>query len=180
MLIARHGFPALIAAIIMVEAHLAGAQSPASRAPDPNYKAGGIILQSSGGTTPASAPAPTSPQPAPAPLQIIQMQLTTQVAFGRPVDSVASFPPNQPAIFAWFKYAGAQAGTTLTGRLVFLAPAGEIEALTTTVPLAKPEDAGSLRFNMPPETWPEGRYRLDLMSGGATCGSIQFDVRRRP
>jgi hypothetical protein len=157
-----------------LSAHLAQALAGSA---DPNYKAGGIILQSSGGKTPVSTPAPT---PGPAGVQISQVQLTTQVAFGRPVDNVTSFAPNQPVIIAWFRYAGAQPGSTLTGRLVFLAPAGEIEALTSTVPLAKPEDAASLRFNMPPETWPEGRYRLDFMADGATRASVQFDVRRRP
>ena len=174
MFTGRRGLAASLAMAITLNAHLA--QAPA-RAADPNYKVGGIILQSSGGTTPVSAPAPDPGAPG---LQVAQVQLTTQVAFGRPVDSVTSFAPNQPAIFAWFRYAGAQPGSTLTGRLVFLVPAGEIEALTATMPLAKTEDAGSLRFNMPPETWPEGRYRLDLMTDGTTRGSIQFDVRRRP
>jgi len=173
----RRGRTAALAVVIPLCGHLTLVQALAGAA-DPNYKAGGIILQSTGSRTPA--PASTNPQPAPATLQIIQIQLTTQVAFGRPVDSVTSFAPNQPTIIAWFRYAGAQPGSTLSGRLVFLAPAGEIDALTSTVPLAKPEDATSLRFNMPPEMWPEGRYRLDLMAGGATCGSIQFDVRRRP
>jgi hypothetical protein len=162
--------------VMTLSAYLALAQAPA-RAADPNYKAGGIILQSSGGTTLVSAPAAAT---GPTGVQIAQVQLTSQVAFGRPVDSVTSFAPNQPAIFAWFHYAGAQPGSTLTGRLIFLAPAGEIEALTATMPLAKTEDMGSLRFNMPPEMWPEGRYRLDLMTDGTTRGSIQFDVRRRP
>ena len=142
---------------------------------DPNFKTGGAVLSSSASPAPAAA---ATAAPASGRLQIPQLQLTSQVAFGRPVDSLTRFAPTQAAIYAWFTYASATPGTELIGRLVLLAPAGEIEARTLKTALAKTDDAGSFTFSVEPDTWPEGRYRLDLQSGGTKVRSIEFDVRK--
>ena len=151
------------------------AQTPPA-AGDPAYRAGGLVL----GASPAGrTPAPPQAQPEPSgTLHVPELRLTTQIAFGRAVDSVTTFKPDQPAIFAWLRHAGAQPGAALTGRLVFLAPAEEIEAMTATARLEKGDDTAHFKFASPAEGWPEGRYRLDLVSGGVTVRTQEFQVRR--
>lgn len=149
-----------------------------AQAPAP-FKAGGIVLDAP--PPPPSIPAtqPSALPPAPRPgLQIAELHFTTQVAFGRPVDRVTTFKPDQPAIFAWFRYTGGQPGAPVIGRLVFLAPAGEIEATTLTGQVAKPEDVGYFKFNVPSDGWPEGRYRFDVIAAGAPVRSQEFRVGR--
>lgn len=111
-------------------------------------------------------------------LQVPELQFTTQIAFGRPVDSVTAFRPDHPAIFVWFRYAGGQPGGTITARLVFLAQAGEIEAFNTTGQMSKPEDVGYFKFTAPSDGWPEGRYRVDLVANGTKVRAQEFQVRR--
>lgn len=155
----------MLAGIVGI-APLASAQSPP--AGDPSFRAGGIVLGAPPSAPPTAAPATT--------LTIAELQLTTQVAFGRPVDRVTTFSRNQAPIFAWFRYAGGRRGDQLSGRLVFLAPAGEIEAVTVSAPLDKPDDIGYFKLAPPADGWPEGRYRLDLLSGGSAVRSQEFQV----
>lgn len=145
---------------------------------DPAYRAGGIILSGPSGNMPVVSPTPSSMGRQLAMLQVPELQLTTQVAFGRPVDNVTIFKPDQPAISAWFRYNGGQPGAALIGRVVFLAPAEEIEAVRVTAQLEKPEDAGHFKFTAPADGWPEGRYRLDLISDSAVVRAQEFQVRR--
>ncbi len=155
--------PLLIGALLVSAALAAGPASAQAPAGPVDFKAGGIVLK-----TPAAAGA----------LAIPELQLTTQVAFGRPVDRAATFRPDQPAVFAWFRWTGARPGSPLTGRLVFLAPAGDIQAAVVSTELAAPEDVGFIKFSAPSDGWPEGRYRLELSTNGAALTSQEFTVAR--
>ncbi len=146
----------------------AAAGPPTPSDANPDYRAGGIVLE--------AVAAPRSPSVGA--LTIAELYITTQVAFGRPVDRSTVFPPDQPAVFAWFRWAGARPGSSLTGRLVFVASAGDIEAAEASAELTVPDDVGFFKFTPPRGGWPEGRYRLDLVSSGAALNSQEFRVAR--
>ncbi|HYL79368.1 MAG TPA: hypothetical protein VEU07_01065 [Candidatus Acidoferrum sp.] len=141
---------------------------------DPAFKANGLVLPGQSAAAPTSAAPPASSSGA----QITQAQLTTQVAFGRPIDTVTRLTPTQTTVHAWFAYTGATPGTQVTGRVVLLAPAGEIEARTAAATMTKPADSGSLSFSVGPDPWPEGRYRVDLILPGLPPRSLSFEVAR--
>lgn len=143
------------------------------------FRAGGAVLRGA----PAPPSGPVSPLGLPATparagtFRVVVAQMTSQMAFGQPVDQLRSFPRTQESIIAWVKYAGGAAGRRVTGRLLYLPPGKEIEAYRLDAPAEKGEGTLSFRFSAPPERWPVGKYRFEFLLDGAPLHAIRFEVR---
>ena len=123
-----------------------------------------------------AAPSPIPPNTASAGM-LSQIQTARDVAFGHPVSSGDVFEAGTEPVFVWFHHEGVAPGSRITAVWYFLETAQPLEIGRGDVVVQPPSDWGQFSYSLGDgKSWPQGRYRVDLLLNGQPTGSTAFRI----
>ncbi len=134
---------------------------------------------------PATAPIPETPPPAVIDMpesssggkgMIDQIFTLIERPSGSGVTSVESFRSTVDQVYVWFTYSNLEPGTILKG--VWLDEGRKLTLQEFPVIITQKIGDSGFSIRRPIDGWVRGRYRIDILSGQSTVGTVNFQITK--